>query len=739
VNIGSDGTLLARATRPGPRSRARALGVLLLGALLALPAPVAARETLEIQVAPARPSDANAPDMLAPVGPMLSGRPWLLTEGLDPVLLRRPGTDMLTRLDWRSLDGYAPSAQSVPSTQAAGASGLVPYREPGPAFSRNLLVTRDFGQVPFQTEPHLNVHPDDPDHLVLGVIDYSFPAMSAYTSFDGGETWEGPNQVPYLAEDLGSGGDPVIGFDRDGNVYYAQISIGVEDFNLGTIALSSLVSSIAVARSTDGGFSWPQVISTARSRVDTENLEPDRFGRLRGTLSIGFLDKPWMAVGPHPSDPARDVIYVTYTHFDIRYEIAWIGELPVTIASEMLTSIELVRSDDGGRTWTAPVLVGPRVRSVFGERDAPETPGIVGTNRGVQGSQPVVAPDGTVHVAWFDSTDDRFFRGAAEIHVASSTDGGETFSSPVVAATFNELPFRPRNAFFRYFGSAFPQLAVGPGGELYVVYVGRPSETPQDDGDVYLVASQDAGRTWTRPRRLNDDDGHALQFFPSIDVAPDGSVHVMWGDMRDDPAQARYHVYYTRSDDGGETWGFEDEDLGLRTGDTRVSDFGSNANRGFSFGLFLGDYFSIRATDDDVYLVWADTRLGEFGGPNQKIAFARRRSVASPEVFISPPAGPGGQEITLQGFEFQPDLPVYIQLGDAMIATMRTDREGRFSSRLYVPVTSRGPQQLTVFDASGNGATTSFFTEFGFGDIRQLIEDLGRRVDAGAGAGTGGE
>lgn len=44
-----------------------------------------------------------------------------------------------------------------------------------------------------------------------------------------------------------------------------------------------------------------------------------------------------------------------------------------------------------------------------------------------------------------------------------------------------------------------------------------------------------------------------------------------------------------------------------------MTDFASNPNRAFPFGLFIGDYFSIRATEEDVYLVWPDARLGEFG------------------------------------------------------------------------------------------------------------------------------
>ena len=130
----------------------------------------------------------------------------------------------------------------------------------------------------------------------------------------------------------------------------------------------------------------------------------------------------------------------------------------------------------------------------------------------------------------------------------------------------------------------------------------------------------------------------------------------MWGDMRDDLAQTRYSIYYTASDDNG-------RDLGLQGRAAGPDQPGHPGHRlrlqpqpGFPNGLFLGDYFSIRAAShDDVYMVWADTRLGEYGAPNQKIGFARRQAVPAPEVFLSPASGPGGQQVTLQGFGYQPD------------------------------------------------------------------------------------
>ncbi len=664
-------------------------------------------------------------DLLGPASGVLSGQAWLMAAGGgDPTAAAVADGDRALGLDL--------GTEGTPNrTQAAGAGAPVPFRDPGPAFSRNILVTRDFGQAPFQTEPHIEANPQDPEHLVLGVIDYAFPSMSAYVSFDGGERWEGPNQVPYLLKDLGAGGDPVIAFDRDNNVYMNYISIGIDEFNLGPIEIAAQVSSIAVAKSEDDGFTWPIQISSARSGVNTDGLETDRFGRLRGIVDISFLDKPWIAVGPHPDEAETDVIYVTYTNFDLSYEILYIGEIPNLLPTEMRTSIELVKSEDGGLTWTDPVAVSPVVRRSYGERgDDTGTSSVFGTLRVVQGSQPEVTADGTVHVTWMDSTDDDSQEGIGEIQVSSSTDAGDTWSDPVVASVFNEVEFRPRTASFRFWASSFPQIASGPNGELYISYVGRPSDKPNDDGDVFLIKSLDGGQTWDRPTVLNDDDTDRVQMFPSIDAGPDGAVHVMWGDMRDDPAHIRYHIYYTRSDDNGETFGFTNEELGLEVGDTRVTDFASNANFAFPGGRFIGDYFSLTATEDDVHMAWPDARLGEFGPINQKVAVSRTEPIDSPEIFISPPSGPGGQEVTLQGFSFQPDLGVFVQLGDSTISTLRTDLDGEFTARIYMPITSEGSQTITVFDESGNGASTSFFTEFGFGDIAELIEDLGARIDA---------
>jgi len=666
-------------------------------------------------------SDAPNLALLGPMKEVLTGRTWLLAEGLDPGLSTKPEWDPLTRLNWRGLETSGLSIN--PSTQAAGGF-LVPFRSPAPAFSRNLLISRDYSGSPIQTEPHIAVNPGDPDHAIVAMIDYNFPSNTTYVTYDGGETWEGPWQSGYLPDDRISGGDPVLAFDSDGNAYMTSISIGIEDFTIGPVNTSTTVSSIAVSRSTDGGFSWPLITSSSRSAVSISDQQVDPQGRLRGTVSAGFLDKPWIAIGPHPDVAGKEIIYVSYIHFVMYYDIIYTGELPVLVAREMSSSVEIVTSEDQGMTWTDPVAASPIVRRSFSDSPSPGLPGVLGTNRVVQGPRPEVASDGTLYVAWLDSTDDDSMEGLGEITITSSRDGGKTFAEPVIAAVFNEVPFSPRDAYFRFWAGAFPKMVVGDVGDIYIVFAGRPPERTRDDGDIYFIRSLDRGENWSQAKRLNDDDGNAMQFFPEIARSPDGTLHVMWADMRDDPIQTRYHIYYTKSTDGGDTFGFEIPDLGFRTADTRVTDFGSNPNRAFPYGLFIGDYFGLAATDEDVYMVWPDSRLAEFGGFNQKIAFARQRAIGSPDIFVSPSAGPGGQNVTIQGFDFQPSMNIVVQIQDAVIARARTNDMGRFTSSIFIPVTGEGPQTINVFDESGNFATSSYYTEFGFDNIERTFSDL---------------
>ncbi len=702
------------------------LPVLFLTAMLLLTLPTPTSAQMPVPQLPQRGKISKNPtdiqNAMHPIQDVISGPAWLMVQGVDNRLfLDRPGWNTLNRQNLTSVPG---SDGNSPLLQSVGPGILVPYRDPAPAFSRDLLVTRDFSNSPLQTEPDIAVNPHDPDHLVLGVIDYNFPNNSVYVSIDGGVNWEGPQQIKYLRKDRISGGDPVVEFDRNGNVYMASISIGIKEYSVGNATGFALVSSIAVSASQDGGFIWEEPVSSARSQVESDVII-DPTGRVRGTVSLSFLDKPWLTTGPHPTIEDQTVIYVTYVEFNTIYDLLYLGEIPTLGAPEVQTTPMLSYSLDQGVTWSDPVAVGPTVKRTYGEIDDTEgQSNAIGSKRVVQGPVPAVDSKGILYVTWLDSTDDESMKGIAEFYMSKSDDGGESFSEPKRIARFLEPGFRPRNAFFRYWASAFPKVAVGPNDELYVAYVGLPASNPLDEGDVYFIRSLNGGDRWSRPKRINTDETDAPQFFPAIDVGPDGVLHLMWGDMRDDPVQTRYHIYYSRSEDQGETWGFELEELDLKVGDTRVTDFPSNPNKGFPSGLFLGDYFAIAASENDAYLVWADTRLGEFGPINQKIGFSRQRAISRPEIFISPDVGAAGETITVQGHGFQPNMDIFLQVGGTNAASGRTDKLGRYTQEIFVPISGEGAHRVTLVDESGNFASTSFYMEFGFDNVQELEKKL---------------
>ena len=661
---------------------------------------------------------------------MLSGRSWLITSGLDPVLSTGLGNIK---------DAPPGSGGGSTSTQAGGGgAALVPFRDPSAKFSRNILIPNDFSQFTFQTEPSIAVDPNDSDHLLVGMIDYNFRSMVSYSSIDGGATWEGPHSAKYPRNDLGAAGDPIVAFDKDGKAYYAFISLDIQEFTIGPLLGSALVSNISVARSPDGGITWTDPNPACKTLPCTE-IDPTQVqsldGRDRFDIKFPFLDKPWMTIGPHPDDPDREVIYIVYTKFIQSTQLLWIDELPFLAATDLETVIELVRSEDGGDTWTDPIEVSPRARFniLFNSVDAPrtqeETGQGVSSRQIVQGPDVDIAPDGTVYVAWLDTTEDDSFEGGAELKVSRSDNAGVTFQAPRTAAAFLEPAFNARNAPFRSWASAFPKLGIGPNGEVYALWMGLPSDDPDDDGDIFAVSSTDKGQDWSRRILVNDDETSNFQFFPEVAVDPKGTIHAMWGDYRDDPNQVSYHMYYSTSEDGGQTW----------TINSRVTDFPSNPNKAFPSGRFIGDYFAIEATEEDVYMVWADSRLGEFGGANQKIAFARKRLMPSPSIFISPPSGPGGKDIVIQGFNFQPTRDVFIEVAGVIVSTTRTQGEGRFTSQIFVPISGEGAHTVRAIDASGNVASTSFFMDFGFDSIQEATDQLVNLTQRVESIETGGE
>ncbi|HEX2117965.1 MAG TPA: hypothetical protein VHF91_02180, partial [Acidimicrobiales bacterium] len=123
----------------------------------------------------------------------------------------------------------------------------------------------------------------------------------------------------------------------------------------------------------------------------------------------------------------------------------------------------------------------------------------------------------------------------------------------------------------------------------------------------------DGGRTWTQPKKLNDDQDPLsikLQVTPNVDVAPDGRVTAAWWDFRDDNGAFTNDVYATWSEDNGETW----------SPNLKVTDQPINRRLGvWSNGSDMRGPPAIASAEEYTVFGWDDTRLGTEQTPIQDI------------------------------------------------------------------------------------------------------------------------
>lgn len=535
----------------------------------------------------------------------LSGRVWLYLKNytITPEMWRDEDIQLYTK----------------------SADGIFRVYNENTIFSSNFMVGFDAaGPFPYQNEPSIAVNPNNPDNLVVGSHDYNYDPPVAFTSFDGGETWNFSIMELSLPTDW-FGSDPALAVDRNGNFYYAYMSIGSMEVTVSYYGYNYTYyvwgADILVSRSVDGGLTWTKYISAMNRNITGATAPPIIYTLL--------YDKPYIATGPNIFNLDDDIIVISSTRYMdlLDEEYRFVGTMAIVVTV----------STDGGLTWSTPVNVSPVISwEYYTEYEL----------RVVQGSMPAIAPNGTIYVAYYDSGEDGWLSGSAYIMVTKSVDGGLTWTNPRVAATIQtELSYYAFPAYFRWWSSMFPIIKVGPDGTVYIVYCDDPDGfIGPDRSDVFLVKSSDGGITWSTPVRINDDKTDNAQFFPWIDVDDKGIIHVIWGDRRLDPADFAYDVYYAKSDDGGDTF----------SQNMRVTDYSNNPIFGLS-SFFIGDYFNIDVVGDNIYVVWTDNRRdmifkGGFywKGVQQDIYMAKVGDRYKPKMEIKPNIVEAGQNSIVQ-------------------------------------------------------------------------------------------
>jgi hypothetical protein len=312
-------------------------------------------------------------------------------------------------------------------------------------------------------------------------------------------------------------GDPVVTCSSPTHFQYASI------LNTTTPDGVDPLIGPSVSFSTNGGKTWS---------------EPQQVVALDGSTELA--DKPWLAVDP--ANPRK--LYLTYTH----------------VSFLACTNIELVRSTDSGKTWSAPITVNSDCSN----------PNIMMDT----GSSVVVSPGGKVYVAYesFPVPPAGKNFGNNAIYFTRSIDGGASFSKPIKVSDVV-----PGGDGVHLNGSIvandYPQLAVDRGngpsrGTVYITWPdGRNHIVPDANApsrtyayaDIFVAKSTNQGASFRVLGAVSDTpkDFRGVgrdQFLPGVAVDKDGQVAVCYYDRRNDRANLRVDRYCSVSENQGKSW-----------------------------------------------------------------------------------------------------------------------------------------------------------------------------------------
>jgi hypothetical protein len=199
------------------------------------------------------------------------------------------------------------------------------------------------------------------------------------------------------------------------------------------------------------------------------------------------------------------------------------------------------------------------------------------------GADPYVTGDGTLHVAWQDYAH-------LVIADAASTDGGLTFSGPHVVALVGAFQFNIPAMAVR--GALVYPACGAYGTALYCSYMNGSDAA----ATVYVAKSTNGGATWTSTAMPGSGD----QFNQWLAVDPtNGSVNVAYHDTTTHGATPTVYTL-ARSTDGGATYSASP----IANAPTDESCCLPSVN----FGNQYGDYEGIAALNGTVRPVWTDRR-----------------------------------------------------------------------------------------------------------------------------------
>lgn len=242
-------------------------------------------------------------------------------------------------------------------------------------------------------------------------------------------------------------------------------------------------------------------------------------------------------------------------------------------------ALDLARSTDGGQSFEPP-------RRILAASTVPSDVGA--------GPELTAGPDGLV-CAVCDWTSQRELSGdiTGQVVAVVSTDWGHSFAAPVRLGSESSVVVLPGDVM----PNSGPTVAVSAQGDLYVAFPQRRAGT---HADIVVVASHDRGRTWSQPVSATPADG-ATYFQPNLAVDDAGRVGISAFALAD----GRVDQVLLVSQPGK-----------LRfQPPVRVTSTAFNPHTPTSGGKhgawWIGDYQGITAGEGAFHLMWNDARTGK--------------------------------------------------------------------------------------------------------------------------------
>ena len=419
----------------------------------------------------------------------------------------------------------------------------------GGAVPPNVDVSQRVGN---ESEEAIAVNPTNPDNIVVVTnIQEGFSGLFEGVSFDGGQTWT--RKIIAAGDVIGGGADglgdsccdPSLAFDQYGNLFLSYL------YNLENV--------VPVALSTDGGLSFDVIANIPKPPKPPGTKGPSRHGEWR------YVDQETIVAG-------EGMVWVV---FSASGPLAATGA-PVTGLGDIGDFIPTEVVPGTNNCTYGDIAVGPggKVMNVCTLTQSGQGGGKLFVN---------VDPDGLGPLGFGD-----------RVFVESTHVGGFDFVPPQPDRSVDAEP-----------GLAWDRTAGPHRGRAYLVYT-LEEKNESDDTNVYVRYSDDDGRTWSAPHRVNDDTGTNTQFMSKIALDPTtGHVAVVWYDARNDLGTGGAGDTDGVANTDAQFWGAFTTDGTTFTPNVQISAGTSNAPAAHN-GIDYGDYSGLAFYGELAHPAWSD-------------------------------------------------------------------------------------------------------------------------------------